>query len=218
MKIYLATASFDDARWAAGCGLLDGLLVAPSMVESSASTAARAVELSRLFAIPVILSLATRDASLLYSEGKEVARECDDVVVDFPLGADTIEELHRATVDGVSVAASMVFTSAQALLAAKAGAAAVLVHIPVLEAQGQTAAAALGEMRRIFDIHRMECEIVAVTPSSAGEVSVCAAAGADAVVLQPSVLRDLLLHPLADRTLDALLAATSSGYHRARFR
>lgn len=218
MKIYLATASFDDARWAASCGLLDGLLVAPSMVESSASAAARAVELSRLFAIPVILSLATRDASVLYGEGKEVTRECDDVVVDFPLGADTIEELHRATVDGVSVAASMVFTSAQALLAAKAGAAAVLVHIPVLEAQGQTAAAALGEMRRIFDIHRMECEIVAVTPSSAGEVSVCAAAGADAVVLQPSVLRDLLLHPLADRTLDALLAATSSGYHRARLR
>jgi transaldolase len=218
MKIYLATASFDDARWAAACGLLDGLLVSPSLVEDGANAAARGVELSRLFAVPVILSLATRDASLLYSEGRELSRESDDIVVDFPLHPDSIEELHRATSDGVSVAASMVFTSAQALLAAKAGAVAVLVHIPVLEAQGQTAAAALGEMRRIFDIHRMECEIVAVTPGSAGDLSVCAAAGADAVVLQPSVLRELLLHPLADRTLDALLSAPANTQQRERSR
>jgi transaldolase len=209
MKIFLASASFDDVRWAAACGFLDGVLVSPAYVEGEVPGAtARARELARVFACPVILSLGTRDAEELYREGRDLAREADEVILDFPLAVDTVEGIHRATVDGVNVAASMVFTSAQALLAAKAGAAAVLVHITALEAQGQNAAATLSEMRRIFDVHRIECEIVAVTPTSAGQVALCAASGVDAVVLEVSVLRDLLLHPLADRTLDALLASS----------
>src|SRR6185436_20522914 len=129
----------------------------------------------------------------------------DQVILEFPLALDMVEALHRAVGDGMQVAASMVFTSAQALLAAKAGAAAVLVHMGALEAQGQSAPATLAEMRNIFDVQQLECDIIAVRPNSAGQVAACAASGVDAVVIEVTVLRDLLLHPLADRTLDALL-------------
>jgi transaldolase len=209
MKIFLASASFDDVRWASSCGFLDGVLVSPSLLDGEASGApARALELARLFACPVILSLGSRDAEELYREGRELSREADEVILEFPLAADTVEGMHRATGDGVNVAASMVFTSAQALLAARAGAAAVLVHINALESQGQNASATFTEMRRIFDAHRLECELFAVGPTSAGQVALCAAAGVDAVIVDASVLRDLLLHPLADRTFDALLSST----------
>ncbi len=206
MKIFLASASFDDVRWAASCGFLDGALVSPALMEGEVESAtARALEIARLFACPVILSLGSHDAEELYREARALAHNTDEVILEFPLAADTVEGLHRAMSDGMQVAASMVFTTAQALLAAKAGASAVLVHMRALEAQGQNATTTLGEMRAIFDVHRLECEIVAVTPGSAGQVAACAASGVDAVVLEPSVLRDLLLHPLADRTLDALL-------------
>lgn len=206
MKIYLAASAMDDVRWASACGLLDGALVSPAYMDGEPDgVRAHALEIERLFACPVILSLARHDGEELYGEARDVARESDQMIVEFPLALDTIEVIHRATVDGIRVAASLVFTSAQALLAAKAGAAAVLIHMRALESHGQNAAATLTEMRAIFDTQRMECEIVAVTPGSAGQVAACAASGVDAVVLETSVLRDLLLHPLADRTLDALL-------------
>ena len=135
--------------------------------------------------------------------------------MEFPLALDTVEALHRAIDDGARVAASMVFTAAQALLAARAGASAVLVHVDALESQGQDAPATLAAMRRIFDLHRIECEIIAVTPDGAGQVAACAASGVDAVAIEPAVLRDLLTHPLSDRTLDSLL---SSGAARQQAR
>jgi transaldolase len=164
-----------------------------------------AAELARLFPCPVFVSSGARDADELYRESRECARASDQLVFEFPLAIDTVEQLHRAVGDGAKIAASMIFTTAQAILAAKAGAAAVLVHVNALEAQGLNAASTLRDMRTIFDAHRIECEIFAVTPTSAGQVGMCAAAGVDAVVLENSVLRDLLLHPLDDRTLDALL-------------
>ena len=209
MKIYLAASSLDDVRWASSCGLLDGALVSPAYMEGDSSgVLARALEIERLFACPVILSLGMHDGEELYREARDVGRESDQMIVEFPLATDTIEVIHRSTVDGIRVAASLVFTAAQALLAAKAGAAAVLIHIRALESHGQNSSATLSEMRAIFDAHRLECEIVAVTPGSAGQVAACAASGVDAVVLETSVLRDLLLHPLADRTLDTLLQST----------
>ncbi|MFN8572565.1 MAG: transaldolase family protein [Gemmatimonadaceae bacterium] len=208
MKIFLASASFDDVRWAMNCGLVDGVLVSASHLEADypgANARVHAAELARLFPCPVFISSGARDADELYREARECARTSDQLVFEFPLAIDTVEQLHRAVGDGAKIAASMIFTTAQAILAAKAGAAAVLVHVNALEAQGLNAAATLRDMRAIFDAHRIECEIFAVTPTSAGQVGMCAAAGVDAVVLENSVLRDLLLHPLDDRTLDALL-------------
>ena len=210
MKLFLSRASFDDVRWAASCGFLDGVLVSQALLEPEEGTpAARAIEIAHHFGCKVIVSLGTRDPDELRREARDLARATDLVLMEFPLSLDTVDALHRATNDGVRVAASMVFTAAQALLAAKAGAAAVLVHMGAVEAQGQNPSATLAEMRTIFDTHRLECEIVAVRPSSAGQVAACASAGVDAVVLDIAVLRDLLIHPLADKTLDALLQPTA---------
>jgi transaldolase len=213
MKIFLANSSFDDIRWASNCGLLDGVLVAPAVVDLEVTSAQEhALEITRVFGCPVILALGSHSADELGREARELARLTDQVILEFPLAIDTVEGLHRAVLDGTPVAASMVFTAAQALLAAKAGASAVLVHMGALEAQGQDAPETLREMRDIFDRQRLECEIIAVRPNSAGQVAGCAASGVDAVVLEISVLRDLLLHPLADRTLDTLLQPTTATY------
>jgi transaldolase len=211
MKIFLSLTSPDDMRWAATCGFLDGVLVSPALLHHDVTPPSEAaLETTHRFGCPVILSLGTRDVEELRRDARDLARSTDQVMMEFPLSLDTVDAIHQATTDGVRVAASMVFTAAQALLAAKAGAAAVLVHVGALEAQGQTAAATLSEMRAIFDVQRLECDLIAVRPSSAGQVAACAVSGADAVVVEISVLRDLLIHPLADKTLDALLQPSTA--------
>ncbi|MEO7964779.1 MAG: hypothetical protein ABIT38_12830 [Gemmatimonadaceae bacterium] len=208
MKLHIATASPDDLSWASDCGLADGALLSASMLESAfgrSDLRLRAIDFTRIISGPVFVSGGSRDAATLYHEARELTRASDQLIAEMPLDVSTVESLHRAVREGSRVAASMVFTSSQALLAARAGAAAVLVPVTAIEAQGLNIGAALSEMRAIYDKHLIECEIIAVCPLSAGQFGACASAGVDAVVIDVSTLRDLLLHPLTDRTLDAML-------------
>jgi transaldolase len=218
VKIHIATASAEELRWAAECGLADGALVSSSMLERSFGVAdlrTRALDFTRIVDGPVYVSRGTRDAELLYHEARELARSSDQLIADMPLDGSTLEALHRAVGEGSRVAASMVFTSSQALLASRAGASAVLVPVSALDAQGLHVGATLAEMRAIFDKHLIECEIVAVCPLTAAQVGACAQAGVDAVTVDVATLRDLLLHPFTDRTLDEMLPdILARGRHR----
>ena len=218
MNIFLASASFEEIRWATSAGLADGVLVSSALLDSeigAATPRTRATQIARTFPVPIILSLGTRDAAELYHEALEGMRDTDHLILEFPFSAETADAMHRAVENGVKVAASMIFTPAQALLAAKCGASAVLVHVNALEAQGNSCSTALRDMRSIFDTHRIECEIIAITPRSAAQVGMCASAGVDGLVLEPSVLRDLLVHPMAGATLDDLLSDSRSSRARS---
>lgn len=208
MKIYLASTSFDDVRWASACGLLDGIAVAPPAGDEPelTTTAARALEIVRVFACPVLVSPAERDVDVLYREGRDLARETDDVTIEYPVSVETMEGLHRGASEGLAVAAGEIGTTAQALVAARAGASAVIIDLPSLEAQGRDAVAILSEIRRVFEVQQLECEVIARGAGNARQVAACAAAGADALIIDPAVLRDVLT-----RSTDRFDATASIG-------
>lgn len=200
MKIYLASTSFDDVRWASACGLLDGAVVSPPTGDEAEITTitARALEIVRVFACPVLVSPGHYDVDALYREARDLARESDEVTIEYPLHGDTMEGLHRAASEGLRVAAGGISNTAQALVAAHAGAAAVLIDVPVLESEGRDAVAMLSQIRRVMDVQQMECEVVARGLTHAHEVAACAAAGAEALILDPLALRGLLARPAFD--------------------
>ncbi len=222
MKIFLATAKLDDIRWAIGHGLVDGVVTTPSLValaDPDVDERELIAEICRTTAMPVWVTAGAVSAGDIYREGRELARISDHVVVQVPLVEDAVSAMRRLSTDGVRVAATLVFNAAQALLAAKAGAASVSTEIGRLEAQGQDGAAVVGEIREVFDVGTVECDLVAEMPSNAARFAACARAGADAVIVSAEILRMLLLHPLTDRGLDQLLRELSTHrakYHKAR--
>jgi transaldolase len=217
MKIFLATAKLDDIRWASGNGMVDGVVTTPaltSVADPEADDRDILAEICRLTATPVWATPSAVSASDIYREGRELAKLSDQIVIQVPLVEDAVNAMRRLTADGVRVAATLVFNAAQALLAAKAGAAAVSTEIGRLEAHGQDAELVVAEIRDVFDAGAADCDIVAEMPTNAARFAACARAGADAVTLSPEILRTLLLHPLTDRGLDTLLHDLAS--HRAR--
>lgn len=210
MKLYLASTSFDDVRWASACGLLDGVVVTPMVGDEDEITTitARALEIVRVFACPVLVTPGHHDVEALYREARDLARETDEVTIEYPLDAESLEALHRAASEGLRVAAGGVMTTAQALVAARAGAVAVLVDVPELEADGRDAATLLTEIRRAFDVQQAECELTVRHVGNARQVATCAAAGVDAVIIDPGVLRGLLARPAAF-TSDTVLTASA---------
>jgi transaldolase len=125
--------------------------------------------------------------------------------VQVPLVDDAVGAVRRLAAEGVRVSATLVFSAPQALLASKAGATSVVVPLHQLEELGQPAAAAVRDVRDLFDRGEVECDLVAAHPTTGAAFTEAAVAGADAIVVDVRALRALLVHPLTDRGVDAFL-------------
>ncbi len=204
MKIFLSTARIDDVAWGVTHGMLDGVLTTPRLLAEEGGSDARAhlVELCRLVHGPIFAAIQTIDATSAYRDGKELARISDQIVVQCPLVEDTLGAMRRLQADGIRVAATHVFSTAQALLAARAGASSVVVALDQLDAAGHDAIAVVHDLRAAFDSSDAECDVVAVSPGSPTQFGACARAGADAVAVSETLCRALLVHPLTDRGIE----------------
>ena len=148
-------------------------------------------------------------AAEIYKGARDLAKVAEHLIVAVPFIEDAVPAIRKLANDGVRVAATLVHSCAQGILAAKVGAAMTTIAIDALEAVGQDGPAVVAELRAAFDHSVVECDIVAAGPSSAATFAACAAAGADIAIITPEVLRSLLQHPLTDRGLDRFLGDIS---------
>jgi transaldolase len=207
MKIFLATARIADVAWGAAHGMLDGVVTSPALLVAEQNDDARAhlLELVRLVHGPVFATVQSIDAPGAYRDGRELAKLSDQVVVQLPLVEDTLGAMRRLQADGIRVAATHVFNTAQALLAARAGCAGVVTALDQLDAAGLDSLAVVREIRTAFDSSHAECDVIALGPASPAQFGRCAVAGADAVALSSEQCRALLIHPLTDRGVDQFI-------------
>jgi len=208
MRIFLATATLDDLRWAADNGLADGVMTTPAMLADAAPNGEmreHLAEIARSTGLPICVTVGAIDGGDIYRDGRELAKLSDHVIVQVPLIEDSLVAMRRLSSEGVRVAATLVFNAAQALLAAKAGASMVNTPIERLDAYGLDGAGVLAEIRAVFAGGDAECDVLASGVADAASFAGCALAGADAVAVSAEALRSLLLHPLTDRGVDQLL-------------
>jgi transaldolase len=207
MKIFLATARIDDVAWGASHGMLDGVLTTPGLLALAADDDARAhlLELCRLVHGPIFAAVQTIDAAGAYRDGKELAKLSDQIVVQVPLVEETLGAMRRLRADGIRVSATHVFSTAQALLAARSGASSVVTSLEQLDAAGHDGVHAVRDIRAAFDSSDAECDVIAVDVSSPTQFGACAIAGADAAAISEALCRALLVHPLTDRGVDQFL-------------
>jgi transaldolase len=218
MRIFIATAKLDDIRWAYEHGLADGVLTTPALLTAEVHPAGASdllADICRLTTLPVAVTAGAVNAEDIYRDARELAKLSDAAIVQVPFVEDAIDAMKRLRAEGVRVAATLVFNAAQAVLAAKAGASMVCVHLDQLDAQGQDGVDAVAEIHRVFVTHGVECDVLAALPRNAAQFTGCALAGADAIAVTSDVLRALLLHPLTDRGIDAFLTDLSRT-HRTR--
>ena len=211
MKIFLGSAVLAEVAWAADAGLADGVMTTPAQLhdEAGADLRGHIQDLCRASAGAVVVSVESVQSDDMYRDGRELARLSDQVLVEVPLVEDCVAAIRRLSTDGVRVAASLVYSPAQALLAAKAGASAVSCALQQLDAEGHYGLQVVEEIRAVFDAGGMECDVLAASALSASEFTRCVLAGADGVVLTPETLRALLVHPLTDRGVDRFLNTLS---------
>jgi transaldolase len=208
MNIFVESVSVEEIRRAVNAGLADGVVVTDSAYAGSASVEGRELieAVAHEFAIPICVDVRAISGEEMYREAKELARISDHLVIQLPLVEDAVEPMHRLSLEGVDICANFVFNGAQAVLAAKAGASMVRVSLQDLDAQGQTSADAVSEIRSLLEASSCECDVMVASPTTTTQFAECIAAGAQIVSIRPEVLHSLLLHPLTDRGVDRFLS------------
>lgn len=212
MRLFLASASLEDIRWAIGLGLIDGIVATPTVITTDFPNAdAREViaDIARETPLPICVSVPAIAAAEIYKGARELAKIADHLVISVPFIEDAVPAIRRLSAGGVRVAATLVYSSAQGILAAKAGAMMVTVAIDALDAVGEDGHRVIADLREVYDHNATECDIAAAGPSSAAQFANCAVSGADVAIVTPPVLRALLQHPLTDRGLDRFLGDIS---------
>jgi len=211
MNIFVETVSIDEIRRAVAAGLADGVVVSDASHAGSASVEGRELieAVAQEFAIPICVEVRAISGDEMYREARELARISDHLVIQLPLVEDAVEPMHRLSLEGVDICANFVFNGAQAVLAAKAGASMVRVSLHDLDAQGQTSAGAVTEIRSLLHSSESECDVMVASPATSTQFTECISAGAQIVCVRPDVLQSLLLHPLTDRGVDRFLSGLS---------
>ena len=212
MRLYLATVAADEIRWATEAGLLDGLVATPAVLAAEVPHAdPREVlaELADRTALPIFASAPSLDPDEVVRGAKAIAKLVDPLIVAVPFVEDALPAMRRLATDGFRVAATLVHSVAQGLLAAKAGATHVVIPVDALDAVGHDADSVIRGLRDRFDRSALECDVVAAGAPSAARFDALAAAGADAAVVTPAALRSFLQHPLTDRGIDRFLGDIS---------
>lgn len=212
MRIYHASVAVEEVRWAFNAGLTDGIVATPAVIAAqmpNADPRELVQELSEAVPIPIIASVRAVNRDELYKGARELVRLAEQVIVAVPFVEDALPAIRQLSADGVRIAATLVHNAAQAVLAAKAGAAVVTIAVDAAAHVGDDPSQAIAESRAIIDRFGLECDVIAAGPASARAFIDALTAGADGAVLTTDVLKALLQHPLTDRGFDRFLGEIS---------
>ncbi len=199
MKLFLDTANPEEIRTAVEWGILDGITTNPSLAAKEGRRFEELVgEIAELVDGPVSAEVVSEAREEMVAQGKDLAQIADNIVVKVPLTREGIAAGWRLTGLGIPINVTLVFSSVQAILAARIGATFVSPFLGRLDDIGSDGLHLLGEIVETYEVQGYETEVLAASLRHPMHVAVAARIGADVATMPFEVMDRLFNHPLTD--------------------
>lgn len=208
MKFFLDTANLDEIREGFALGLVDGVTTNPSLVakEGGVDFKQHIAAICEIVRGDVSAEVTSLDVDGMLREGREYSQIAPNVVVKCPLTRDGLKATRRLTDEGIKVNVTLCFSAAQAILAAKAGAAYISPFLGRLDDIGHNGLTLLAEIIEIYRNYEWKTEVLAASLRHPLHVIEAARLGSDVATMPFKVIEQLIKHPLTDRGLEQFLA------------
>lgn len=207
MKIFLDTANIAQIKEAISWGILDGVTTNPTLVSREKANFDDLIkEVCSMVMGPVSVESVSTEADDIIKESRKLARIADNVVVKIPVCVEGLKATKVLSREGVHINTTLVFSSMQALLAAKAGTRYVSPFIGRLDDICHEGMNLVEEIVTIFDNYGFDAEILVGSVRHPLHVVEAALLGADIATIPFSVLGRMVKHPLTDIGMEKFLA------------
>lgn len=207
MQIFLDTADVREIRELSELGLVNGVTTNPSIIAKEGRPFREIVEeILALVDGPVNLEVVSTDAAGMVKEGRDLAKLHANVVVKIPLIPEGLKAVRQLTGEGIKTNVTLCFSAPQALLAAKAGATYISPFVGRLDDVSDVGMDLVREILIIYKNYGYATQVLAASLRTPLHFLDAALAGAHVCTLPPTVLRQLMKHPLTNIGLAGFLA------------
>jgi transaldolase len=206
MKLFVDTGSIKEIEAVAALGILDGVTTNPSLLaKESGDFRANLKKICDIVKGPVSGEVTATDFAGMMREGHDIAKIDGHMVVKVPLTRDGVKACKALSDEGIPVNVTLVFSPAQAWLAAKAGATFVSPFVGRLDDIAMNGMDLIREIVEIYDNYDFTTEVLVASCRHPIHVTEAARMGADIATCPPAVIDQLFNHPLTNIGLEKFL-------------
>ena len=207
MKIFIDTAELKEIREAHTWGIVDGVTTNPSLIAKSGRSLESVIkEICSFVDGPISAEVVSVDAPGMVEEGKRLAAIHPNVVVKVPMIPEGLKATKALSSQGIAVNVTLIFSSAQALLAAKAGAAFASPFVGRLDDIAEDGMALIDSIVRIYKNYTFPTQVLVASVRHPIHFVRAAELGAHVATCPFNVIQQLVKHPLTDIGLERFLA------------
>lgn len=207
MKFFLDTADIEQIQKGLDWGMVDGVTTNPSLIAKQGKPYLPTVkEIAELVPGPVSGEVLATDYEGMLEQGRRLADLADNIVVKIPLLPEGLRVVAELRAEGTRSNVTLCFSSNQALVAAKAGAAYISPFVGRLDDLGQNGMGLIEEIIEIYDNYDVDTEVLVASIRHPLHLAQAAKLGAEVATIPFGVLEKLYRHPLTDIGLAKFLA------------
>ena len=207
MKFFIDTANIDEIKKGVEMGLVDGVTTNPSLVAKEDKPFEEIItEICTIVDGPISAEVVSLEAAGMIEEARKLAAIDEKIVIKIPMIVEGIKAVKKLTAEGIKTNVTLLFSAAQALLAAKAGATFVSPFVGRLDDIGAPSMDLISDIVTIYDNYGYQSEIIVASVRSPQHVLDAALIGADIATIPLKVITQLAKHPLTDIGMEQFLA------------
>ena len=208
MKLFIDTANVEEIKKANDMGVICGVTTNPSLIAKEGRDFMEVVkEIVAIVDGPISAEVISLEADKMVEEAKEIYAKINNpnLVIKIPMCTEGLKATKRLAEMNIKTNVTLIFSAAQALLAAKAGASFVSPFVGRLDDIGRTGLELIEEIAEIFEVQGIETEIIAASIRNPIHVTDAAKAGCDIATVPYKVIEQMVHHPLTDAGIEKFL-------------
>lgn len=208
MKLFVDTANVEEIRKANDLGVICGVTTNPSLIAKEGRNFFEVVkEITSIVDGPISAEVVSLESDKMVEEAKEIIKKIDskNVVIKIPMCAEGLKAVKVLTSLGIKTNVTLIFSPAQALLAARAGATYVSPFVGRVDDIGRYGVELIREIVEIFSIHDIKTEIIAASIRNPIHVIDAARAGSHIATVPYKVIEQMINHPLTASGIEKFL-------------
>ncbi|OWX99715.1 MULTISPECIES: fructose-6-phosphate aldolase [Thioclava] len=206
MKFFVDTADTAAIKELNDLGMVDGVTTNPSLILKSGRNILEVTkEICDMVHGPVSAEVVATEAKDMIEEGMKLAKIAPNIAIKVPLTWDGLTACKAFASEGHMVNVTLCFSTAQAILAAKAGATFISPFIGRLDDINLDGMDLIEDIRTVYDNYDFSTQILAASIRSVNHISDAARIGADVITAPPAVIKSMANHPLTDKGLAQFL-------------